>query len=243
MICRVDAVVRYYRIEGQGVKNSYDDMSDSGQARRFVRHGWEREAIPVPEKRKKDRRIQKTEALLRGALGALIREKPYEDIVVKEILNRANVGRSAFYTHFADKDELLLSCIHDMLRPAQPGGWGRATAKPQEDIVWFSLPILEHIEGHRRIGQATMGPRGRWAVHEHLQHAIIELIENEVRTALRRRSHTARHASPDLLVSWLASTFVLVLNWWVESDSPLPAREADGLFRALIEPSLAEALR
>src|SRR5688572_14576870 len=105
-------------------------MSDNGQTHRFVRHGRTRGTIPVPEKRKKDRRIQKTETLLRGALGALIREKPYEEIVVKEILNRANVGRSTFYTHFADKDGLLLSCIHDMLRPAQPGGWRRATAKP-----------------------------------------------------------------------------------------------------------------
>ena len=197
----------------------------------------------MPEKRKQDRRIQKTEALLRGALGALIREKPYDDIVVKEILNRANVGRSTFDTHFADKDELLLSCIQDMLRPAQPGGSGRATAKPQGDIVWFSLTILEHIESHRRTGQATMEPRGRRAVHEHLQHAITELIEDEVRKALRRGSPGACHASPDLLVRWIASTFVLVLNWWVESDNPIPAREADGLFRALIEPSLAAALR
>ncbi len=197
----------------------------------------------MPEKRTKDRRIQKTEALLREALGALVREKSYEEIVVKEILNRANVGRSTFYTHFADKDELLLSCIHDILRLAQPGGWGRATAKPQERFVWFSLPILEHIERHRQTGQATMEPRGRRAVHEHLQHAIAELIEVEVRTALRRSSRTAWHASPDLLVRWIASTFVVVLNWWVESDCPLPAREADGLFRALIEPSLAEALR
>jgi len=49
-------------------------------------------------------------------------------------------------------------------------------------------------------------------------------------------------ASLELLVRWIASTFVLVLNWWVESDSPLPPREADNLFRGLIEPSLAEAL-
>lgn len=195
------------------------------------------------EKPTKDRRVEKTEALLRGALGALIREKPYEEIVVKEILNRANVGRSTFYTHFADKDELLLSCIHDMLRSAQPGGWGRATAKPQEDILWFSLPIFAHIESHRRTGQAPPSFQGRRAVHEHLQHAITELIEDEVRTTLRRSSRAARHASPELLVRWIASTFVLVLNWWVESDSPLPAREVDGLFRALIEPSLAEAFR
>jgi hypothetical protein len=45
------------------------------------------------------------------------------------------------------------------------------------------------------------------------------------------------------LVRWIASTFVLALNWWLESDSPLPARDADSVFRALIEPPLAEALR
>jgi AcrR family transcriptional regulator len=54
--------------------------------------------------------------LVRSALATLVSEKPYEDIVVKEILHRANIGRSTFYTRFGDKDELLLSCIHDMLR-------------------------------------------------------------------------------------------------------------------------------
>lgn len=195
------------------------------------------------EKRTRDRRIQKTDALLQQALGALIREKPYEDIVVKEILSRANVGRSTFYTHFADKDELLLRCIHDILGASRAGGRTRATADPQADIVWFSLPIFEHIEGHRRSGQASMAPRGRRAVHGHLEDAIIELIQDPVETALRRRARPARSASPDLLVRWIASTFVLVLDWWVEGDCGLPAREADELFRALLGPSLAEALK
>ena len=194
------------------------------------------------QKRTKDRRIQKTEALLREALAALIHEKPYDDIVVKEILDRANVGRSTFYTHFRDKDDLLLSGIEDMLRSARPTGRGQVPAKPCDGIVWFSLPIFEHIEKHRHTGQAPIGHRGRRAMHEHLQHAITELIEDEVRMALRRSRRSAGHASPELLVCWIASTFVLVLNWWVESDNPLPAGEADGLFRGLIEPSLTEAL-
>ena len=193
------------------------------------------------DQRTKDRRIQKTQALLRDALAALIREKPYDEIVVKEILDRANVGRSTFYTHFRDKDELLLSGIQDMLRSAQPAGGGRAPARSYQSIVWFSLPIFQHIEQHRRTGEATMGTRGRRAMHEHLQHAVSELIEDEVRAALRRSRRTAGHA-PELIVQWIASTFVLVLNWWVESDTPLPAREADGLFRGLIEPSLAKLL-
>ena len=52
-------------------------------------------------------------------LGSLIREKPYDEIVVQEILDRANVGRSTFYMHFGDKDDLFVSAIHDMLGPVQ----------------------------------------------------------------------------------------------------------------------------
>src|SRR5215510_12797474 len=102
----------------------------------------ERTISSVPEHRTKDRRIQRTEALLREALAALIHEKPYEDIVVKEILHRANVGRSTFYTHFRDKDDLLLSSIQDILRSARVADAVRVSPSPYEKIVWFSLPIL-----------------------------------------------------------------------------------------------------
>jgi hypothetical protein len=44
----------------------------------------------------------------------------------------------------------------------------------------------------------------------------------------------------DLLARHVASTFVLVLNWWVETDSTLPAAEVDALFRRLVVPTLTE---
>jgi AcrR family transcriptional regulator len=193
------------------------------------------------QKRTRDRRVQKTEALLRGALGALIRERPYDEIVVKEILHRANVGRSTFYAHFSDKNDLLQSCVRDMLRPVHSAGERSPAARPYEAVVRFGLPIFSHIEEHRRTGQARVEGQGRRVLHEHLQEAIAALIEGDVEAAVRRRG-TAEPPSTDLLVRWIASTFVLVLNWWVESDRPIPAREADRLFRRLVEPALAEAL-
>lgn len=45
----------------------------------------------MPEKQVKDRRVQKTQGLLREALVSLIHEKSYDAIAVKEILDRANV--------------------------------------------------------------------------------------------------------------------------------------------------------
>jgi AcrR family transcriptional regulator len=70
---------------------------------------------PVQDAKKADRRVARTQKLLRDALHSLIHERDYDSIAVKEILDRANVGRSAFYMHFRDKDELLVSAFHDIL--------------------------------------------------------------------------------------------------------------------------------
>ena len=43
----------------------------------------------------------------------LIQEKPFKTITVQRILDRAHIGRSTFYVHYRDKDDLFLS---DLLR-------------------------------------------------------------------------------------------------------------------------------
>jgi AcrR family transcriptional regulator len=183
----------------------------------------------------RDRRVQRTKASLHSALIDLAREKPYDSIAVKEILDRANVGRSTFYTHFSDKDELLESGIHEMLRSID----APPSASRLEQITGFSLPIFEHIGEHRRAGGPTMTREGRIAMHARLQHLLTTLIAEDVGTAVRRQQPV--HAvPPDLVARHVASTFVLVLNWWAESEPPLTPREIDAHFRALVMPMLRE---
>ena len=76
--------------------------------------------MPQHTKGAEDRRVEKTLKLLREALVPLIAQKHYDSIVVKEILDRANVGRSTFCTHFRDKDDLLVSGMYDMLGEVPP---------------------------------------------------------------------------------------------------------------------------
>src|SRR5262245_31455267 len=138
------------------------------------------ENVRLHGRRAKDRRIDKTLGLLHEALDSLIREKPYDSIVVKEILDRANVGRPTFYTHFRDKDDLLVSSIHDMLGSIHAVDLP-ASAKRSERVIRFSLPVFEHIHRHRHTGAAKMGTRGRAILHEHLQQVLAELIADDVR--------------------------------------------------------------
>jgi AcrR family transcriptional regulator len=193
------------------------------------------------EKWVKDRRVQKTRTLLHEALVSLIREKPYDEIVVKEILDRANVGRSTFYTHYRNKDELLASGIHDMLGAVHVTGQPMS-GKMYERIIRFSLPVFEHIHRHRQAGGAGMGSRGRAIIHEHLLKVLADLIADDVGKVFYGGRKTTGQVPLDLLVQHVASTFVLVLNWWAESDSPLCPKEVNQLFRALIIPTLSAYL-
>jgi AcrR family transcriptional regulator len=179
-----------------------------------------------------DRRVQKTRALLHGALASLVHEKSYDDIVVKEIVGRANVGRSTFYAHYRDKDDLLARGIRDMLHvdaPSPSAGSRRTT----EALLRFSLPFLEHVERSRSDREPLFEFAGRITVHEHLR----RVLETVLVDSLRRDNGVSGVVSSDLMARHVAATFVLVLEWWLEHPS-LSAREVDVYFRALVVPAL-----
>src|ERR1044071_454986 len=63
----------------------------------------------VASDKKTDARVRRTRDALGDALVALMHEKPFETITVQDVLDRAKVGRSTFYSHYSDKDDLLMS--------------------------------------------------------------------------------------------------------------------------------------
>jgi AcrR family transcriptional regulator len=184
-----------------------------------------------------DRRVQKTQRLLHDALVSLLHEKSYDSIVVREILARANVGRSAFYAHFHDKDGLLASGIHQMLQ-ATPSRPLPPFARRFANIVWFSLPVLEYIDRFRHTANAKMGRRDRDVVHQHLRQVLIHQIADQVRAEVACPNAGRGDIPPDLLAEYVVATFILVLNWWGEGGSPRSPYEVDDLFLSMVVPTL-----
>jgi AcrR family transcriptional regulator len=187
----------------------------------------------------KDARVRRTRRRLREAIVSLIHEKSYPAIVVDEILERADVGRSAFYAHFPNKDALLASGIEQMLqatapRPSPPsvGRFG--------NVLRFSFPVFEYIDQRRHASAAKMGRRGRQIVHQHLHRVLAARIRDQVGRVQEQERRTSALPA-DLLTEYIVTTFMLVLNWWVESGSPLSPREVDDVFLALVGPALTSA--
>ncbi|MDE1976115.1 MAG: TetR/AcrR family transcriptional regulator [Elusimicrobia bacterium] len=179
--------------------------------------------------------MQKTRLFLREALSSLIREKCYETIAVKEILDRANIGRSTFYMHYRSKDELLAGCVSEMLGQISPQS---TSGRPQDKLLAFSLPILEHHAHHRGAEPRQMGIRGQAVLHEQLRNIISERVSEQIEKSVFLKKWPAGIPS-ELLPQYLASSFILVLNWWLRSNSRRAPKEVDAIFRSLVTPALA----
>ena len=66
-----------------------------------------------------DRRSRRSRRLLKEGLLALMQEKRFSDITVRDITERMDLNRGTFYLHYPDTTALLQSVETDMLAEAQ----------------------------------------------------------------------------------------------------------------------------
>jgi len=190
-----------------------------------------------------DRRVQRTRKSLHQALMSLVREGNYDSITVQQILDRANIGRSTFYSHFQNKDELLISGVHDLrttLTAAQQKG--QLSAKGHERVIGFSLAMFEHANEDRNIYRSLLRSQAWPLVRQRIQDVLAGLIREECRSEIGRHKKGTSEIPIELLVHVLAATLMSVLAWWIDYKSGLSPTEINDMFRALVLPSVRSVL-
>jgi AcrR family transcriptional regulator len=88
-------------------------MSDNGRSP--LPTGLAKQRRNDKQRRKPDLGIRRTRSLLSNALVAFMQEKSIDKITVQEVPDRATVGRSTFYLHYCDKDDLFLCVLEEGL--------------------------------------------------------------------------------------------------------------------------------
>ncbi|HET6922279.1 MAG TPA: TetR/AcrR family transcriptional regulator [Anaeromyxobacteraceae bacterium] len=178
-----------------------------------------------------DRRVRRTRGALREALVALIVERGWDGFSVQDLCAKADVGRSTFYMHFADKEEVLGGAFADLGRELRAQVTRSGAARP----LGFSRGLLEHAQEHLRVFRAWVGRRSGHVVQGKMRDLVLELVREDLAGLLppgARRDGTA---------AFLTGAFFELLIWSLEAKPPATAAAADALFQELAGPVLAAA--
>ncbi|MEM6937755.1 MAG: TetR/AcrR family transcriptional regulator [Pseudomonadota bacterium] len=117
-----------------------------------------------------DRRKQRTRKAIIQAFNELFFEAELDDIRVADIVARANVGRSTFYEHFGNAQQVFLAAFSYPLSILAAALAGDANAAELE-------VLLEHLWDNRRRARKTFSGRGR----DQIGRLLRQLLEERCR--------------------------------------------------------------
>jgi AcrR family transcriptional regulator len=186
-----------------------------------------------------DRRIRRTRRALQEALIALMTEKDYEAVTVEDIIQRADVGRSTFYNHYTDKEDLLrdnLTRLRSILE--QP-----AVAEPvsRRRPVRFSLPFFRHVYEEQRFARALLGTARGGVVLRQVERLLADVVRAEFADLFGADGPT--RAPQEAVVAYVVGAYLSLLNWWLNAETATSPDEVDRIFQMLVAPGIRVVTR
>jgi len=194
--------------------------------------------MPSPVPKRPDARIQRTQVALSRALVTLMLDREFDAITVQDVLDRAGVGRSTFYSHYRGKEDLLLSDAERFVRLLDDH-FEAASADTQR--VAPVAELAAHVGAYAAFA-AALRRSGQ-------QVAVWELITGELgRIVARRMARLAPAAWPSGLPAEIgsrviASTAIALIQWWLDRDRVMTPSELDARFHAMVWRGVPSGLR
>jgi AcrR family transcriptional regulator len=173
---------------------------------------------------------------------ALILEKGYDAVTVEDITSRADLGRTTFYLHYRDKEELLLESIDaiandikaqvDLLQTARESG----SSQPRPVHLAFT-----HAAENAALYRIILKGEGATKTASRLRRFISEsaaeflLARNDMSARIAPAQSPGGDISADttrlqLVADYFGSALLGFLTWWLEADMPYPPDQIADFF-------------
>lgn len=169
-----------------------------------------------------DRRVKRTQQLLARALIALTLEKGYEDVTIRDITERADIGYATFFRHYRDKDELLkdvldvvLTELIDLLGPAMPAA----------DPTTVGVLLFRYVQEQSEVVRVLLRS------HALLQNIIVAATRNVVNI------RTERPGSPvplEIAANHIVTASISLIQWWLDRQMPYSPEQMGVIYHELI---------
>ncbi len=174
---------------------------------------------------KNDRRSQRTRKALRNAFVELMMEKGYDAISIKDIIERANVGRSTFYSHYADKERLFVSQLDHLMELLSD----HTPQEGSETNPFFpSLGLFYHIKEQRKLYKILTWGSGINVLTQHLQISLSEKIEERLSMSGQKYS-----VPIPVIANFLSGSFLSMIRWWLDKNLAYSPEQMDVMYQKL----------
>jgi AcrR family transcriptional regulator len=179
----------------------------------------ERKIPPIPRSSKPDRRVDRTRQSLLVAFRDLILECGYDRLTVRDVIEHANVGRSTFYEHFENIEDLFEQSIAPLLAILADA----LEANPDRKRLQM---VVAHFWANRRVSRIFMAEPTRPL----MSRLLAKLIEER----LSKRARNSRGKKPAIPIGLIAAHLAeaqlgLVSAWLSETAACDAGALADAL--------------
>jgi AcrR family transcriptional regulator len=186
--------------------------------------------LPLAGSNKKtDARVRRTRDALGDALIALMQEKAFETITVQEVLDRAHVSRSTFYTHYSDKDDLLMSDSEEFFEALS---MALSAHGDKSDRVFPVQEFFNHLADVQPFYKALV-KSGKFQENMELARGhFARGIERRLSELPRAKSIPANERSAIAFTH--AGALLSLLTWWLDRGMREPPEQMDELFHRMV---------
>lgn len=194
-------------------------------------------------KPKMDRRVLRTLQSLRTALLELIKEKKYDEISIEEITERANVGRTTFYLHYKDKEDLLMEEISaimyeraQVLSEIPFSVWLPASEEDLKKNIALQplLLVFEHIHNNSELYNLLLKSTNSSKIVERIRTISTDAIVKFVETKMETDPIPLLSEVPiEFFAAFFSGALISVVGWWIREDMRHSPEEVTNMFRSL----------
>ena len=178
-----------------------------------------------------DRRVRRTRRALQKSLVDLILEKGYDAVTIEEITDRADLGRTTFYLHYKDKEELLMHAIDTICEDfiethssllAQIDSPENALKQLRynldERILYY---IFDHARENANLYKVMLrGEGGARATRR-----FANVIQDETVKRLKQIKGLEIKVPIEIFAVYFSGTIMEMVTWWLEENQPYPIEE------------------
>ena len=184
-----------------------------------------------------DRRVQRTRQLLRGALVQLIMERGYDALTIQDITDKANLGRTTFYLHYASKDDLLLDHHADLRNHFKLTTMSREELLgeiPQPAFVALLELMAENCFMYTAIRSAKDA------------HILLRGIRSQIKSNLSESLNSIfPNGTPnmplDILTEYIVGGQLSLIDWWMTTRTPYNATQIAAMLHRLQRAAVCDA--